>query len=217
MAATSVFSNRRRLVGFLAVSAALIVSATLADPWAYANVVNEGVYDHDWGRLLRVMGFLPLWFLAAAALWLTTTTQSGRRGAILLVAAPTLAGGVGELMKLLIRRERPNLTDGEYLFRSFDDRLFSSSGLGMPSTHVIVAFAAAAVLARLWPRASVIWYGLAAGCALTRVWTRAHFLSDVVVAAVVAYAIVALLWRRYGLPFDHRGEELRQAQDQWLG
>ena len=87
----------------------------------------------------------------------------------------------------------------------------------MPSTHAIVAFAAAAVLARLWPRARVIWYGLAAGCALTRVWTRAHFVSDCVVAAVVAYAIVALLWRRFGLPLNDGGEELREAQGQRIG
>lgn len=214
MAETSVLPNRRQLGIFLAASTAIIVAATLADPWAYNHVVRDGVYDRDWGRLFRVMGFLPLWFLASVALWLSNQTPAGRRGAILLTIAPTLAGGVGELMKLLIRRERPNLTDGEYLFRSFAEKPFSSSGLGMPSTHVIVAFAAAAVLARLWPRASPVWYGLAAGCALTRVWAQAHFVSDVVGAAVVAYGIVALIWRAWGLPLNDRGEELREAQDQ---
>ena len=51
----------------------------------------------------------------------------------------------------------------------------------------------------------------------TIVGFAAHFVSDVVVAAVVAYAIVALLWRAWGLPLNDRGEDLRQAQDQRIG
>ena len=124
MVTTTVFPDRRQLLLFLGASTAVIVAASLADPWAYTHLVRDGVYDHDWGRLLRVMGFLPLWLLAAAALWVSNPTQAGRRGAILLAIGPTLAGGVGELLKLLIRRERPILTDGAYVFRSFSDGPF---------------------------------------------------------------------------------------------
>ena len=38
---------------------------------------------------------------------------------------------------------------------------------------------------------------MAVGCAVTRVQARAHFLSDVVVAAVLAWITVALLWSRF--------------------
>ncbi|MGH7560630.1 MAG: phosphatase PAP2 family protein, partial [Gemmatimonadales bacterium] len=70
------------------------------------------------------------------------------------------------------------------------------SAIGLPSSHVMVAFAGAAVLARLFPGAAPVGYLLAAGCALTRVLARAHFLSDVVVGAVAGWAVGALIWRR---------------------
>jgi membrane-associated phospholipid phosphatase len=179
---------------------ALILAASLADSWAFAHLTLPRVNDQDWGRLLRSMGFLPLWLLAGVAFYRSTTTPSGQRHAVLLMAAPTLSGALGEVLKLLIRRERPGLNAGAYVFRDFVDRPFSTAGLGMPSGHAIVAFGACAILARLWPRARVIWYGLAVGCALTRVLARAHFLSDVTVAGVAGWTVAALLWHRYALP-----------------
>ena len=53
-----------------------------------------------------------------------------------------------------------------------------------------------ATLARLFPEASVLWYGLAIGCALTRVASGAHFMSDVVLAALVGYGATCILWPR---------------------
>jgi membrane-associated phospholipid phosphatase len=63
----------------------------------------------------------------------------------------------------------------------------------------VVAFGAAAILARLFPRAKVVWYAAAVGCAVSRLLAHAHFLSDVVAAAIIGVAIAALLWR-YGAP-----------------
>jgi undecaprenyl-diphosphatase len=67
----------------------------------------------------------------------------------------------------------------------------------MPSSHVLLAFAAAATLTRLFPRTAVMWYVLAIGCAVTRLLARAHFFSDVVVGALLgvagAYITAALM------------------------
>lgn len=181
-------------------AATLILVASLADAWAYTHLFAPGIGSHDWGRFLRVLGFLPLWWVAGTAARLNASSAAGHRGALLLMAAPTIAGALDEILKLLVRRERPGPNAGEYVFRSFADRPFSTRGLGMPSSHTIVAFAAATILSRLWPRARPIWYGLAAGCALTRVMSRAHFLSDVVVGALAGWAVGSLLWRAYSLP-----------------
>ena len=43
-----------RALGITVVATALTL---LVDRWVYLNVQNPSVYDHDWGRLLRVMGF----------------------------------------------------------------------------------------------------------------------------------------------------------------
>lgn len=183
-------SWRPWLIGLLAITA-----AHLLDPWAYQHLVRPDVYERDLGRLFRVVGYLPLWFLAALALWL----QSGnRRHSAMLALVPTLGGLVAEALKILFRRERPRLHEGEYFFRPFTDQFWYTRDIGLPSSHALVAFSAAWLLCRLWPRAWPVWLLLAGGCVLTRVQARAHFLSDVVVGAVVAYGLVALVWRKYG-------------------
>jgi membrane-associated phospholipid phosphatase len=190
-------------------AAALLIGAALAiiaahafDGWAYDNLVWARIYETDFGRMLRIFGFAPFWLLAAAALtlhdWpLRSSAGAGhalRRGTLLFAAAAT-GGIVAEPLKLLLRRERPWAHDGEYVFRSFAERPLSTGGLALPSSHALVAFAAAAMLARLLPRARAVWYLAAAGCALSRVLAGAHFVSDVVVAAVVGWFTTALLWR----------------------
>lgn len=200
----------RPVLTFVAVAATALLAAHLLDRAAYLYLYDPTVYDHDWGRMLRTMGFLPFWLAAAAALWLHDRGASGagaarqpRRAysrALLLAAAPTLSGAVGALLQLLIRRERPWAAGGAYVFRPWSNHPLSGAGLAMPSSHAVVAFGAAFALARLFPRAAVVWYLLAVGCALTRVAARAHFLSDVALGALVAWAVVALLWRWQATP-----------------
>ena len=72
---------------------------------------------------------------------------------------------------------------------------FQTTDLGFPSGHTIVAFAGAAAIARLFPRAGPLAYLLAAGCGLTRILSHAHFAGDVVGGAIAGWAIVAALWR----------------------
>lgn len=184
-------------VRFWVLAIASIVLAHLLDPVAFRYLRIDDVYGEDWGRMLRVMGFVPLWIAGGAALMLEDRTPWRRmvrsRGG--LVIAGSIVGGIAaELAKLLVRRRRPGEL-GEYLFRPFTERTFSTGGLGMPSSHALVAFGAAAVLARLFPRARVVWWGLAWGCGLSRVAAGAHFLSDVVAAAIIGWLVGALVWR----------------------
>ena len=174
-----------------------VVVAHLLDPIVFRYVRIEHVNDVDWGRMLRVMGFVPVWLAAGAALVLHQRTpwrHIPRSDSGLVVAGPLLSGITAELLKLIVRRRRPGPL-GDYLFRPFTDRPFSTGGLGMPSSHAAVAFAAAAVLSHIFPRARIVWWTLAWGCAFTRVATGAHFLSDVVVAACIGWLTGALLWR----------------------
>lgn len=164
------------------------------DPWVWRHLSNPTVYEHDWGRLFRIMGSLVLWAPLALVLWLQTRNRSSG----LLLLAPALAGGLAELLKLVIRRERPGLHDGSYVYRSFADRPFDTHDIGFPSSHAMVAFAGAAVLARFYPRAAAVGYALAAGCALTRVLAQAHFASDVVAGGIAGWAVGYWLTRGRG-------------------
>jgi membrane-associated phospholipid phosphatase len=188
-----------RALGWTALAFAL---ACVADGWVFHNVENPKVYDRDWGRLLRVMGFLGTWLALAIALALQEGTEPARRTlakrrAHLLFWSAALGGLVAEVMKLLLRRERPEIHDGAYGFRAFGERTWSTAGLALPSSHALVAFAGAAMLARLYPRARWVGYTLAAGCGITRVLAHAHFLSDVVMAAGLGWVVAFALARRW--------------------
>jgi membrane-associated phospholipid phosphatase len=191
---------------FAATLILLFLVAQLGDQWIFHNLVFHAVYDRAWGRMLRLPGYFPLWAIVALALvlydWvpreLPTLPQASRRGLLLFWSA-ALGGIIAELLKIVLRRERPGLTDGAHVFRSWSDQPFSTARLGLPSSEVAVAFAAAAALTRLFPGAWLLWYALAVGCAVTRVVSGAHFMSDVLLAALVGYASTLILWPRHGL------------------
>ncbi len=193
-------ARRRPAAIILAVGA--LLAATALDGWGYRVLVMPDVYGHDWGRMFRVVGFLPTWAVVSAALALGgpapgPAPDTPRVRAFLPLIAAALGGIAAEVLKLLLRRERPEAHAGAYVFRSWGDRPLSTGGLALPSSHALVAFAAAAMLAHLYPRARWLWFALATGCALTRVLARAHFLSDVTLSAIIGWTVAALLWRWY--------------------
>ena len=187
-----------RLSAYILISIVLFVAAWQGDAWASQALVKPEVGQQDWCRMLRMAGFLPTWLLAGLALFLVRwewRERIGKRQALLppllLVVSAAASGAVGELVKLLIRRERPEFASaGAYAFRPWTvEYPWSTSGLGLPSSHAIVAFGAAFMLVRLYPRAWPVWLGLALGCAFTRLLEHAHYLSDVTLAAIVAYGV----------------------------
>ena len=189
---------------FLLVSLLAIILAHLLDGWAFAHLAAPKFANTDLGRLLRVQGFLPTWIVAGAALVLTDWPRRAAEGigaalrrGLLLVGSAAVGGGLAEVVKILVRRLRPGAWEGEYLFRAWNDRPLSTSGLGMASSHAGVAFGALAMLALLFPRGRPVWFALAVGCAYSRVAAGAHFLSDVTVGAVLGIAVAGLLWRRF--------------------
>lgn len=186
----------------LAITLIAFLAASLVDTWVYQNVQNPRVYEQDWGRLMRVMGFLGTWLALAIAVRLVEGTDAAslpraRRRAHLLFWTPALGGLVAEILKLSLRRERPAVHDGLYGFRPFDERTWSTAGLALPSSHTMVAFAGAAMLARLYPRARWVGYTLAVGCGATRVLARAHFVSDVVLGAGLGWLVAWGVSRRW--------------------
>jgi membrane-associated phospholipid phosphatase len=198
---TSESPASRVLVRNLVIAIVLVGLSLLADGWIAEHVRFGRVYETDWGRMLRNFGYLPFWMLAAIALALhdRESREWWRRGALLL-AAPAVAGIVGELLKITVRRMRPPDVGSAYAFRAFSDHPLSSRGLGFPSSHAVVAFAAAAILSRMFPRARVVWYAAAVGCAASRLLAHAHYLSDVVAAALIGIAVASLLWRHWAPP-----------------
>lgn len=196
--------NRWLAIG--AIGIVVIMAAHLLDAWAWAHVRDPKVYERDWGRLLRSAGYLPTWLIVGIAIAAQDRGAPGWRWrGGLMVLVPTVTGAMAEVLKLVFRRLRPGETSPDYVFRPFTENPWSNKGLGMPSSHMMVAMGAAVVLARLFPRVWWMWYLVAIGCGVTRVLASAHYASDVAVAAVIAYIVGDVLtrWglkRRAGIP-----------------
>ena len=184
---------------WLAVAVVTFIAASAIDPWVFHHVQKPNIYDQDWGRALRSVGYWPLWMILSLALWLVDRKRGqGYRRAAFLAGSITVAGILGELLKLVVRRERPGTHNGVYGFRPFTDHPFSSRNFGMPSSHAVIAFSGAAALSILFPEATIVWYALAIGCGITRVLSGAHFLSDVVAGAAIGIGVSIVMARRWG-------------------
>jgi len=184
----------------LGIAALWLVLTLWLDKPIFHWLKDRPYHESDFLRLLRVMGVLPTWILVGLALLLVDRVRrqsDGLRGiffrASFLVSCTIVSGIVGEVGKLLIRRERPGLHDAESVFRPYSENFISSSNLATPSTHAIVAFAAAWALYRLHPQGWPVYFFLATGCAATRLMEHAHFLSDVYLACAISYFVVRFL------------------------
>jgi membrane-associated phospholipid phosphatase len=172
------------------------IAACLADvPIARLTVENRhATFDNgDFARFLRSGGYLPAWLVVGAALIAERRGRTGtwrgvgRSPGVWLIASTILAGVFAEVAKLLARRKR--LTSGIewYEFRSFGERMFDSSGLSLPSSHAIIAFAAAYALGRAYPATRWVLIPLAVGTAFSRVHMGAHYVSDTYASALLAW------------------------------
>lgn len=151
-------------------------------------------------QLFRVWGSLWSWLVigvAIQALW--PRDPLGRQRRWLVSCTPLISAAAGgataEVLKLILRRERPSELVG-YTFRSWQENPWSTSGLGLPSSHAAVAFAGSVALGLLLPRLRCPALMIACGCAYTRIAAGAHFPSDVLLGATVGSLVGATVMTR---------------------
>jgi membrane-associated phospholipid phosphatase len=142
--------------------------------------------------LFRTWGSLWPWILFSIALGLNSKGAKQTKTSIFLFLSPALGGALAEILKMTFRRERPSEL-GIYVFRSFTDRPWSTSGLGLPSSHTAVAFGGSMALLILFPRLRLPALAMAFGCALTRVASGAHYITDVYLGALAGSGAGLLL------------------------
>lgn len=185
-------------------------AAALGDP-AAMEVAEKALEQQAWYIGLRLLGdltwivliLLPVLGLRDWAHFAAQHTASPgrifRRGVFVLLSA-ALAGGAAEVLKLVVRRLRPDSAldasnvGGWFMFRAPWDRPLVAENLGFASSHTAVAFGAAFALGFVWPRWRWAFLLLATGTAITRLLVGAHFLSDAFAGAVLG--LLAVLFVR---------------------
>ena len=118
------------------------------------------------------------------------------REAGILSAEAMIDGVVVEQgMKLIFWRERPALNNAGGSFFKSDAGIDSS----FPSSHSVVAWSAAAVLAGEYPSrwTQLFIYSAATGVSLTRVMGQQHFPSDVLVGSAAGWLVGRYVFRKH--------------------
>ncbi|MBV8548433.1 MAG: phosphatase PAP2 family protein [Alphaproteobacteria bacterium] len=102
------------------------------------------------------------------------------------------SGIITDILKPLIGQARPVewLRDGVYGFHPFS---FTAAWNAMPSGHATTAFSLILILSARWPRLAVLWTVGGFVLALSRVLVNAHYVSDIFMAAAVAWACFIIL------------------------
>ena len=140
-----------------------------------------------------------------------------RRWAIPRVLTCALgAGGVADLLKMLVLRTRPYECALDGTVWSTFGQWFSALGAGstgqsFPSAHTATAVGFAAVLTWLYPRGGLLFPLLAVLAGCQRIVCGAHYPSDVLIGAAAGCVVAQFLLKAGPLPawFDRREENWR--------
>lgn len=133
------------------------------------------------------------------------------------------AGLIANLTKNIIGRARPKLFDhvGVLDFKLF---AFDPDYASLPSGHATNIFALATVIGILWPRGRVLLYTVAAWIAASRVLIGQHYVTDVVLGAILGTVFPYIVRDRFAARrwlFERNpegGSRIRGARTQrWLG
>lgn len=133
------------------------------------------------------------------------------------------AGLIANLAKNIIGRARPKLFDqvGALDFKLF---AFDSDHASLPSGHATNIFAFATVIGMLWPRGRVLLYTVAAWIAASRVLIGQHYVTDVVLGAILGTVFPYLVRDRFAArkwlfeKTPEGGYRIRGVRTQrWLG
>lgn len=200
---------RRSRIGRTALAVLLSAVAILAafhwddtvDGWIRAHQTEQG--RHVAGAI-SFYGDWP-WLMGVGALGLglarTRMRQRWVRIVRVMMISSSLAGIAVNTVRLTAGRTRPNapIAQGWYGIRYQGRWLIGVNRLNsFPSGHTATAVGFAVPLLFVAPEAGVPMLAVALTIAGSRVYLRAHHLSDITTAAVVATWLAAAITRRWG-------------------
>ncbi len=177
------------LVAIIGIAAAGIAFLYLDQPLCEA--VHPRAMTPFCQTLLRLATWAGNWQLAPliVAVMLLASGRHWQRLLRTLAAAYLVRTALVEWLKLMTGRPRPRLLPDASVFEGF------GGGSSFPSGHASFSFMAALIIAAWFPRWRWPAWVIATLISLSRIPSRAHFMSDVIVGAAIGIVAAGLfLW-----------------------
>lgn len=186
------------------------------------RVVVEFAIPHrrtfmDRKLLLEWKGLGESWVCFVVVIVVGVLHRFGWRAALLVVVSGLLGGGIETILKWVVGRTRPVIAKKVVNIAPYDIEPFRGGFAGItrqenlcfPSGHAMLAFSTAACLAYLCPRGKWIWFLGAVLVCVQRVGEAAHYLSDVVGAAMLGILASMLARAILRMPQTGDGSDLK--------
>jgi membrane-associated phospholipid phosphatase len=200
----------------IAIVFAMLVDIPVAN-WAHESGLWKAVKFGHYAKFLKLPG--TFYFVLPVAIVLGVFHAWKWRATVLVALSGAMSGLIYVIAKWMVGRTRPFKPEahpvGAFAVSPFHGGfrgLFIAENQSFPSGHVCLAFAAAAALARLFPRYSVVFYPFAIIVALERVAENAHYPSDVVAAAALGIVCAGLTWKAFAFLIP-RESMVRNSED----
>jgi hypothetical protein len=191
----------RFIIPFAAATATLIatdkyVARAIADnpPGTTYDVTKRA---SDLGLVEVTYGSMGAFYAAG---WITRNKRLRETG-LLVATAYVDEEIVKQILKYATRRERPATPDGQLLDEGRGRFWFG--GISFPAGHAMNAWTLSSVLAFRYRDKPIIKYGaygVAVAVSVSRIGSRAHFNSDVLVGSVLGYLIGKYVVRAHSIP-----------------
>lgn len=156
-------------------------------------------------------------FTTTGAFYLTGLAFNNRWAkdtGIALGATLLTSGLLQTILKDAIGRARPDTGVGPYSFRFFSGEAAYHS---FPSGHASVAFGISTVLARRVNSVplKILFYTIAGTTAISRLYTEAHWISDIAFGAALPYFCAETVFRRLNLDGDKQRLKREHQKISW--
>ena len=205
----SIFNSIKfELLIFVLVTLSVFVSFG-SDLWFYNYFLNidekvSGVFlkeffkeitrlgSSSWYFIITVMGFVIFYMINKLQIIKNKTTYDLSNFFITSFYYVLTTGIITQVIKHIVGRPRPNHTNFEDVF-NFQFFTLESNFHSFPSGHSSTIFIVCFVLVSVFPKLKYFFYFLALIIAFSRVVVGAHFFTDIVTGAILAFILFKIL------------------------